>query len=222
MPSKNISILVADPQYLIRLGVVHLLAQYTNLHLIATVDNSAQLLSLSAKHHPQLIIFDYHKAPNFSIDDLAVLQKQSPSSKVLIISADNNPQTIFKALEYGVNGFLTKQCDQTEIIGAIYASVKGEKFFCNKVLKLLLQKENTLPSNTSISEDCTPSKLTKREIEILQLVAQGLATKDVAQKLFLSPHTVATHRKNIMRKLHLNSATELTIYAIKMGFIAAG
>ena len=120
-------------------------------------------------------------------------------------------------METGISGFVTKECSQQEIVAAIYATAKGEKFFCNKVLELILDKH----LQKEEKDKCLPTDLSVREVEVVQLTASGLNARQVAEKLNLSHHTVYTHRKNVMKKLGLGSVSELTLYAVKTGLIRA-
>ena len=151
-------------------------------------------------------------------DDLKELvmdiHDQSSSTPILLIADTSETGNVLKAVDLGVNGFLTKECDSDEIIHSVHALIKGERFFCNNVLNILLDK-----SSIEEEEDCTPTTLSEREIEITQHIADGLTSRKIADKLFISPHTVQTHRKNIMRKLKVNSVTELVVYAMKTGLV---
>jgi DNA-binding NarL/FixJ family response regulator len=120
---------------------------------------------------------------------------------------------LFAAVACGVTSFLTKTCDETEIFSAVRAAAKREKFFCSKVLDVLLEKH--FPG----TDNCAATELSVRETEIVRLVAEGYSSKDIAKMLFLSPHTVHTHRKNILRKLGIGSTSELVLYAVNTGLV---
>ncbi len=210
-----ISILIADSQYLIRVGLKNIIRNIGGFNSINEVSNEADLLDFLKKEKAGLIILDYNHPGCFEIQTIQKINKISPNSNILIISADNNKNNIYEVLELGVNSFLTKQCEQEEITNAIKAIVKGEKFFCNNVLNYILEKSFSTEEN----DDCSPTPLTIREIEIVRLIATGKLAKEIAYELKLSIHTVYTHRKNIMRKLELNSTSELVIYAINHGII---
>lgn len=105
------------------------------------------------------------------------------------------------------------------MINAVFAITKGEKFFCNKIIDAILQK-HLYQNGEPLEEDCAPTSLSPREIEITCLIAEkGFTNKEIAKQLFLSIHTVHTHRKNIMKKLGIRSASELVRYAISTGII---
>lgn len=208
------SIVVADNQYLIRLGLKKLLSEHQSFDLLAEALNEKQLLALLQAHHPQVLIMDYNQAAAFRKETIDLVKKTAPRTNILIISGDENKTNIYDVLESGINSFLTKSCDDKEIIDAINATAKGEKFFCSRVLDYLLEKTFSKPD-----EDCITTPLTPREIEIVRLVAKGLIAKEIAEELSLSTHTVYTHRKNIMKKLKLNTSSELVLYAINTGIV---
>lgn len=213
--NDSTSILIADSQYLIRLGLTNLVRNLKGFEVVAEVQSQSDLCRFLKKGKADLIILDYQQPKAFGIETLLKINNLAPNSKVLVISADNNKSNIYEVLELGVHGFLTKQCDQDEIISAIKATSKGEKFFCNNVLNYILEKSFSPEEN----DDCSPTPLTFREIQIVRLVASGKIAKEIADELNLSTHTVYTHRKNIMRKLELSSTSELVIYAINHGII---
>lgn len=163
-----------------------------------------------------LVILDPNADGYFSADTAIKLRKTYPTQKTLIISDTSQSNEVLNILEKGVQGYLTRQCDADEITHAIFAIGKGEKFYCNKVLDIILNKQF---SNEEEEESCEPTVLTERESEITALIASGMTNKEIAEKLHLSPHTVHSHRKNITKKLGVKSVSELTVYALKVGLI---
>lgn len=213
---QPISVVIADAQFLIRVGLKHLLTAIPHINIVAEAANHTQLTKAVSRHQPNVVIFDYDKPQSFSIDNVANIKQLSADTHILIISADETKDHIFKALKLGVNSFLTKECDKKEIIDALHATAKGEKFICHRILDIILEKHLSPP----VPKNCAPSKLTAREIEILQLITQGISTKEIASQLNLSTHTIYTHRKNIMKKLGLNSSSEMILYAVKTGMVS--
>ena len=209
------SIILADAQFLIRMGMKRLLEKQPQFHIIAEAGNEAQLKDQLIHHRPDVVIIDYQQPGHFSSSTIRQIHQHAPDTNILVISTDNNKATVLEVVEAGVNSFLTKQCEQEEIISAVKATAKGEKFFCNKVLNYIL--ERSFPKQES--EDCSPTPLSVREIEIVRLVASGKIAKEIADELHLSTHTVYTHRKNIMKKLQLSSTSELVLYAVSQGFV---
>ena len=211
-----IKVVLADKQVLTRTGLQTFIKGKKDLKLLDSVENKQHLMQVLKKEKPQVLVVDYNLKDFITLDDLAEVRSISKQTKMLVISSDSNKQNIFKALETGVNGYVTKECSQEEIVGAIYATAKGEKFFCNKVLDLILEKHLSKEE-----EACLPTELTLREIEIVKLIARGHSAKKIANELHLSHHTVYTHRKNVMKKLALSSTADLMLYAVKTGIISA-
>jgi DNA-binding NarL/FixJ family response regulator len=207
------SVILADSQYLIRVGLRHIIDAHPSCEIVAEATHETQLLELLKKHLPDIVILDYNQPDRFSPDTIDKIRQHSPRTHVLIISADEDKKTIYQVLENGVNSFLSKQCDEKEIWDAIVATAKGEKFYCTNVLNHLLEK--SFPK----SDTCGPTPLTTREIEIVRLVASGLIAKEIAGKLNLSTHTIYTHRKNIMKKLQIGTTSELVLYAVNEGIL---
>lgn len=208
-----IKIVIADAQFLIRLGLTCLLSKDERFKVVGEAANSKDLRQLITKVKPEVLIMDYHQERSFDIDDLMVVKQISPRTHALIISDDEDRDNIYKAIESGGISFLTKECDQDEIVSAVLATAKGEKFICHKVIDIILNNK----SASANADDCKPFSLSLREVEIIQLTAKGLSAKEIATKLFLSPHTVYTHKKNIMKKLKLSSSSEMILYAINNG-----
>ena len=209
-----ISVILADSQYLIRVGLRHLVSKDRNIKVVAECASGAELISRSSELVPDVVMLDYQNSGHFQLADVAELFRVCPGIRVIVISSDDNKENIHKVLEYGVQSYVTKECDEDEIRSAIVATSKNQKFFCNKILDILLEKHNPKQE-----EDCMPTELTVRELEVVKLVVDGIATKEIADRLNLSHHTVYTHRKNVMRKLNINSTPELVRYAITTGLV---
>ena len=211
---KPISIILADDQYLIRLGLRHLLNSIESFRIVGEASHPTDLYNEIKQKQPDIVILDHTQVIEVNSDRVRQYKQVSPKTNLLIISADNDKNSIYQVLESGVNSFLTKECEKEEIINAINATAKGEKFFCNKVLDYLLEK-SFAPELAKKAK----LELTERQQEIVRLVASGKIAKEIAKELHLSTHTVYTHRKNIMKKLNINSTSELVIYAIKNGIM---
>lgn len=209
-----ITVVLADEQHLIRTGLRQVLKRHEGIRIVGEAADEQELRELLQQHKPGVVIMDYAQPNSFQHDSVAVVKLVSPQTNVLIVSADNEKKSIYRVLEAGVNSFLTKTCGEEEIIDAVVATAKGEKFFCTKIVDYLLEK-----SFSKEEADCSPSVLTPREIEIVRLVAKGLIAKEIAGELNLSVHTIYTHRKKIMRKLALSSTSELVLFAVQHGIV---
>lgn len=208
------TIAIADAQLLIRTGLRHLLQEMNNITVLFEATDEEELLDELDQQLPDILILDYNHPDQFTLQSALKVRKLYPKLPLLIISDDDQKNQIFQLLESGVNCFITKTCDQQEIKDAIRSSRGTQKFFCTKVVDYLLEKSFANPV-----ENCTPTPLSPREIEVVQLIARGLIAKEIARELHLSTHTVYTHRKNIMKKLQLNTSSELMLYAVSNGLV---
>ncbi len=211
----KLRITIADAQYLIRKGLREVIrTQRPEYAIAAECSNEKLLLSHLMADPPNVLILDYNQPRHFSTSTVQKVRDIAPAVGLLIITADDQKQRIYNVLQSGVNCFITKECDEGEILDGIEAARSGKKFFCNKVLDYLLEK-----SFGADTENCDPSPLTPREREIVVMTAKGLIAKEIAHELDLSMHTVYTHKKNIMKKLNFNSPVQLALYAIENGMI---
>jgi DNA-binding NarL/FixJ family response regulator len=209
-------IALADAQDLVRAGLKYILQDLQNIDISCEAASETELIECLSRTEVDIIILDYHHPDQFSVDSLPRIREVAPRSRMLIISADDDKSRIDQVLQFGVNAYLTKTCDEQEIKDAIRATHKDEKFFCTKVVDYLLER-----SYAKLDDNCAPTPLSPREVEIVQLIAKGFIAKEIADLLSLSPHTVYTHRKNIMKKLQLSSSSELLMYAVNNGLVSS-
>ena len=209
-----VDVLLADNQPLTSAGLRYILAERKDMRIVDEVVRKDQFIELIKLHQPHVVIVDYNIPDFVGIDDLKAIKDNSPSTKVVVISSDSDKASILAVLQTGVIGYLTKECSREEILMAIQAAAKGEKFYCHKILNIIMEKHFTPEPEVNDF-----SSLTARETEILKLIASGNSTQQVADELFLSPHTVQTHRKSIIKKLNIKSPTQFVIYAMDMGLI---
>ena len=211
----KIKVLVADNSFLIREGFRAIITAASQFKVVGEVDRSEDLCEQLLMHHPQVLVLDY-TSNFFSIEDIQTVHQKFPGINILAVTNPQSRIVISKAIENGVLSHLLKDCGKEEIIEAILATAKGEKFFCGKILDTVL-KEKDVPVSEGVS--CDGVKLSGREVEIIQLVAEGMSNKEIAEKIFLSVHTVTTHRKNIMSKLGVNNTAGLVMFAIRENLI---
>jgi len=209
-----ISILIADAHYLVRVGLKHILAARGDVEIKGEAVDEESLMAQLEQSSFDVLTIDYTQSGAFSINAIELIRQRFPDTGILIISNDNKKETVYAVLELGVTSFITKSCDEQEIIEGIKAAASAKRFFCKKVADYIFER-----SFPDTSETLEPLPVTPREVEIIQLTAQGLTAKETASKLNLSTHTIYTHRKNIMRKLNIKSNSELVLYAVREGLI---
>ncbi len=213
---EPIKIAIVDAQYLIRTGLRCILQKYPEFRVIAELADAEHLVELILEQKPDLVIIDYNQEGFIDYERFIHILNSYTSVRFLVISNEKDKDRILHILEQGVSTFLTKTCDEEEIVSAAKAAVSQDKYFCTKILDLIMDK-----SCGPAVERCQATGLSNREVEIVRLVVEGFSAKEIGETLFLSPHTVYTHRKNIMRKLHINSTSELVMYAVSTGIVDA-
>lgn len=213
---KQIKILLADNSFLIRQGFKSVIKEAENLTLVGEAEKAEDLSEKLLLTQPDVLIIDYASA-YFCADDISVIKENFPAVNILAVTSPHPRAVISKAIENGVTSHLLKSCSKEEIIEAINFTMKGQKFLCGKIVDVLVQNKRVISDVVS----CEGIKLSDREIEIIQLIADGLGNKQIADKLFLSTHTITTHRKNIMNKIGANNTAGLVMFAIRQNLINA-
>ena len=143
----------------------------------------------------------------------------NPDLKVLAITTYYSQSSVLKAIESGVTGYILKDCGKEEVIDAIKATGKGTNFFCGKIIESIVKENTSYIDVNKVASCCEPVNLSNREIEIVKLIAQGFTNKEIADKLFLSNHTIITHRKNIMAKIGVKNTAGIVVYAVKESLV---
>lgn len=217
---RKIDIYLAETHFLIREGLKNIINSVAEFNLVGEISNVSEFYKELYSNQPQVLILDYTN-PEINIDKLFVKLNLLPQTRILAITPLHSKSIMASALSKGVFSHILYECDREEIIEAIYSTSKNEKFFCGRIVDLLLNgtNENSIKAAIDMA-NCGPVKLSDREIDIIRLVAEGYPAKQIADILCLSIHTVNTHRKNIMAKLNVNNTAGLVMYAIRENIIA--
>ncbi len=212
---NKVNIVLADSQPLYREGIKAMLKEVEDLVIVAEAKDTAELIPKLKSYEPQILILDYNPK-YFDSNGLLIWLKSNISCRVVILSSQEKKWDIIKSLKLNVFAYLTKESSKEEILKGLRSTARGEKFFCSYVLNVLMEQNVTREEH----KDYKPVQhLTERELEITKLVAAGKKNKEIAEELSLSPHTIHTHRKNILKKLGVSSALELSIYVKEIGII---
>lgn len=211
-----IKVLIADKNFLSRVGLELLVIELKGFELVPTVCGDLQDLQGQLQlSKPNLLIADFSSL-GIKAEELKNLVKKFTRTKFLVITEMLSKNDLTKVLSSGITSFLLKDCDKSEILEAINSTIKGEKFICGKIVSFLTAASEVKTNNSFIkSLGCDGMAVTEREIEIIRAIAEGLSNKLIADKLSLSTHTVNTHRKNIMSKLGVNNTAGVVMFAVK-------
>lgn len=210
---KKIRIGIADAHFVVREGFKAVLSRDPELEVVGECV-SGDCIPALLKKGIDVLLFDFDKEGTITIDDIQKVHRIDSQVQVILVSSNQEAAVVNRAMRQGVSGYLFKECDESEIISAIKFARRGDRFFCNRVLDILLDTKRQ-----QSEADCLPTRLSKRELEIVEQISQGLTASEIADKLCLSTHTVSTHRKNIFRKLGVNSTAELVRHAMTSAMI---
>ncbi len=206
-PSK-INIVLVDDHQMLRDGLKTIILQKSNFHIIGEASNGRDAIKLCVKLKPDVVVTDISMEGLNGIEATKQIIKENPQIKIIGLSMHANKKFIQGMFKAGGYGYLLKDGDSGELITAITTVMQNRKYLSKKInpdyLKLL-------------NDDSDHKKLSSRETEVLQLIAEGNSSKQIGEVLFLSSKTVDVHRNNLMKKLDLYTIPELTKYAIREG-----
>jgi DNA-binding NarL/FixJ family response regulator len=208
-----LTIIVADNSVLMREGFKALMQSSYSVKM-NEVTEKTNLLSALKKHKPEILVID-PVSMQITPTDIAQIKKQHKALQILAISPMLPKEEISLLLNAGVTSFLLKECDKQEICDAIDNTEKGTRFLCGQIIDALTAEDNVPAKTLRKKNSCEGFAISDREIEIIKHIALGLSNKQIADKLFLSFHTVHTHRKNIMQKLSVNNTAGVVMFAVK-------
>ncbi|HEV2731759.1 MAG TPA: response regulator transcription factor [Terriglobales bacterium] len=213
---NKLRILVADDHEIVRRGLVSLIKAQPTWEVCAEADNGRQAVELARQFKPDIVILDIGMPTLNGLEATRQILRDNPQTRVLILTITDTDQAARAVLDAGARGFLSKSDAARDLVSAIEALQYNKTFFTARVAEMVLSgyrgasgapKKSLLPN------------LTAREREVVQLLAEGRSTKEVASQLNLSVKTAETHRSNIMRKLGLHSVSELVLYAVRNNIV---
>jgi two-component system response regulator NreC len=210
-PEEAIRVLIAD-DHRVLIGSLRALLEHHGFEIVGEATTGEEALTIAAKVHPHVIVMDLEMPGTGGLAAAHRMKQAAPGAKVLILSAHDDESDVLEALnDAGVAGYLVKSDAPEELISAVRSVAIGKRYLSSAIAPIVLRqlKNPRLPSAG------TQSRLTLREIEVLRLLSDGSTSKDIAQRLGISPKTAQAHRENIKNKLGLSSTAEMVRYAIK-------
>ncbi|HWA35200.1 MAG TPA: response regulator transcription factor [Cyclobacteriaceae bacterium] len=218
--SAFIKVAIADDHALLRQGIISLLNNMENIELVGEMSSGEEAVNFARTQPPEVFLLDIVMRGMTGIEATRWIKEQSPNVKIILISSEVNKDYISAGIKTGIDGYLNKDIDGETLQEAIETVMKGEKYFSPEVTALVFQdfylKEKGgkgLPTKKS-------NVLSKREEEVLTLIAQGKSLKEVADELFISNKTVETHKAHIQDKLGLSNTAQLVKWAIENNLIS--
>jgi len=214
----SIRIILTEDHQILRDGIKALIAS-ENIEITGEASTGEELWKLLEMSQPDIILMDISLPDTTGIELTALLREKFPDIKVLILSMFMDESFIKQAIKAGVKGYLHKNTTREEILTAINTIYAGIDFYSENVSKIILKSYIEKAKNTSGEPQNPHELLSKREIEILKMFAEGFINKEIADKLFISVRTVESHKNHIMQKLGLKTQVELVRYAIKNNLV---
>jgi DNA-binding NarL/FixJ family response regulator len=210
----SIKILLADDHVVLRHGLSRSLQTEKDIEIIGQANDGHTAVRLARELSPDVIIMDISMPDLNGIEATRQIVKASPKCRVIGLSMHSTKKFIMEMFKAGACGYLLKDCEFDELINAIRTVVTGKNYICPSISGILL--ETAMGDNKTVN-GTVYTALSQREREVLQLLAEGKTTKQIAQILHISPKTVEVHRLNIMNKLDIDNVAQLTKYAIQEG-----
>ena len=218
----KIRVLLADDHTLIRSGIATLLQTNKDFLVVGEAEDGEEAVRKTGELKPTVVVLDLSMPKLSGIEASKQIKKKYPEVNVLVLTMHENEEYVYQILKSGAAGYVLKSAGKDELIAAIRAAAKGQKFFSPRISQLMA--EGYVRRVEQVATEIEPGDvpLTRREREVLILVVDGMTNQQIADQLFISPRTVDTHRTNIMQKLNIHDLANLVRYAIEHGIAGSG
>lgn len=213
--NNKITILIADDHVMVRQGLIALINAQKNLKVIGEAFDGISTLAQYKLLEPDILIIDLAMPIMNGFDTIKHVKSLYKKALIIVLSMYNDEDSIQRAFSYGIKGYLAKQSAASELINAINCVSEGKIYLSSDIQSIDIEKLK----NKSSSKYIKYSKLSKRETEVLKMIARGNTSKQIAKELFISWKTVEKHRRNIMKKLDIHNVAALTRYAFDQNLI---
>jgi DNA-binding NarL/FixJ family response regulator len=210
---EKITILLVDDHKLIRETWALLLNSDPRFQVVGETDDVNQALEICREKHPVVVLMDINMTPINGFEGTKLIRKYVPATKVIGMSMHSMPAYARRMLQSGAHGYVTKNSSKEELFEALVEVQKGNKYICEEVKNILAHQ--ALDESGETGPDL--NVLSRREIDVIQLIKEGLSSKEIAQKLEISLKTVEVHRYNILKKLHLKNTAALVNFINSQG-----
>ena len=212
-PEKPARVLIADSKFLITESLKLILNEGGSFIAEVVITGKDEIIKVLTKTDVSILIIDPSFIDLNNISEIKDIKERFPDLKLVVLTNSLSKTELHELNSLGIINIILKTADKEEIFEALHAAVKGKKYYSNELLEILFEEnEKKYPGEEM-------GQLTPAEMEIVRLISEGLTTKEIASRKYISFHTVISHRKNIFRKLGVSSVSELLMFAIKSGWI---
>lgn len=204
-----IKIIIVDDHQLIREAWTAILANVPHVEVVGAAESTAEAVEMTLKHRPEIVLMDINLKESNGFDATEQITNTLPKTRIIGLSLHDDVALVKKFLAKGASGYLSKNTSKEELLTAIDAVMKDELYLGMEIREKLNASSGQLPQ----------SDLTGKEIEIVQLIGRGLTSREIADQLFVSVRTIETHRYNILKKLNIPNAAQLSSWAKEKGYL---
>lgn len=213
--NKPINVMIADDHLIVREGIKQILELDGDIRVIAEASNGKECIELLDEKKTDILLLDINMPEMNGLKVLQYLKEKNINVKILILTIHNEVEYLIKAADFGVDGYILKDSDSTVLKKAILTIIQGESFIQPDLRPMLKKRMSERATSLNTLEE----SLTKREIEVLKLLAEGLFNKEIAYTLSISEKTVKNHISNIFKKINVSDRTQAAVYAIKHNLV---
>lgn len=215
MADDPIRTLIADDHELFRRGLRMVLDDEDDIEVLDEAGDGDAAIALAREHAPDVVVMDVRMPGRSGIDAARAIKEELPGTKILVLTISDEEDDLYEAIRAGANGYLLKEISIDEIGDAVRQINSGQSLISPSMASKLLDEFSAMIKKEEEKEQVPAPRLTPREMEVLQHVAQGMNNREIARTLYISENTVKNHVRNILEKLHLHSRMEAVVYAVR-------
>ncbi len=215
MPEEQIRVVIADDHELFRRGLRMVLEDADDIEVVGEAGDGRSVTTVVSESVPDVVVMDVRMPVVSGIEATARIKEELPATRILMLTISDEEEDLYEAIKAGANGYLLKEISIDEISDAVRAVHGGQSLISPSMASKLLNEFASMIKKEEEKREVPAPRLTAREMEVLQHVAQGMNNREIAKTLFISENTVKNHVRNILEKLHLHSRMEAVVYAVR-------